>query len=112
MVTTSLTPLSNEGSRRAEAWRAYQKQLKAIARDESRVPPLPRSRLLPFAVALGLAGAWSRYLKHHPGEVPDWFRGMSADEAAFPAFIAAGGAHASGGASGSGAAGGGGSGAG
>ena len=76
------------------------------------------SRLLPFAVALGLAAAWSKFLKNHPVGVPPWFRALavSGDDGGFPAFIAAGGAGADGGAGGGagagGAAGGGGSGAG
>ena len=76
------------------------------------------ARLLAFAVALGLASAWSKYLKNHPVGVPPWFRALavSGDDGGFPAFIAAGGAGADGGAGGGagagGAAGGGGSGAG
>ena len=109
----ALTPLSNEGVRRAEGWRAYQRHLRDVARDRR---PLagPASQLLPFAIALGLASAWSRFVKHHPSGVPDWFRTMTRDEGAFPAFIAMGGAGHGGGAHGGagGAAGGGASGAG
>lgn len=109
----ALTPLSNEGARRADEWRAYQRHLRDVARDRR---PLagPATSLLPFAIALGLASAWSRFVKHHPSEVPDWFRTMARDEGAFPAFIAMssaghGGGHGGGG---GGAAGGGASGAG
>jgi hypothetical protein len=109
----ALTPLSNDGVRRAEDWRAYQHHLREVARD--RRPLTGRATaLLPFAIALGLAGAWSRFVKHHPSEVPEWFRTLARDEGAFPAFIAMGGAgHGGGGAHGAGgAAGGGASGAG
>ena len=107
----ALTPLSNEGVRHAEGWRAYQRHLREVARDRR---PLagPASPLLPFAIALGLASAWSRFVKHHPSEVPDWFRTMTRDEGAFPAFVAMGGAGHGGAGGGGGAAGGGGSGAG
>ena len=113
----SLTPLSNEGVRRAERWRAYQKHLKDVARERVHLTTDSPSRLLPFAVALGLASAWSKYMKNHPTGVPPWFRALavSGDDSGFCAFVAAGGAGADGGAGGGGgggAAGGGGSGAG
>jgi hypothetical protein len=110
----SLTPLSNEGLKRRDAWGAYQKHLRNVARDRAQLARSSPSQLLPFAVALGLAGVWSKFIKHHPEDVPPWFRTISADGSAFPAFVAAGGAEASGGGAGGagGAAGGGGSGAG
>ena len=58
---SSLTPLSNEGARRAERWRAYQKHLKDVARERAHLASDSPSRLLPFAVALGLLpriGSW------------------------------------------------------
>jgi hypothetical protein len=113
----SLTPLSNEGVRRAERWRAYRKHLKDVAREKVPATSDSPSRLLPLAVALGLAGAWSKYLKNHPTGTPPWFRALafSGDDGGFYAFVAAGGAGHDGGSGGSGAggaAGGGGSGAG
>jgi uncharacterized membrane protein YgcG len=114
----ALTPLSNEGVRRAGRWRAYQRHLKEVAKERVQVTSESPARLLAFAVALGLASAWSKYLKNHPVGVPPWFRALavSGDDGGFPAFIAAGGAGADGGAGGGagagGAAGGGGSGAG
>ena len=114
----ALTPLSNEGVRRAGRWRAYQRHLKEVARERVHLTSDSPARLLAFAVALGLASAWSKYLKNHPVGVPPWFRALavSGDDGGFPAFIAAGGAGADGGAGGGagagGAAGGGGSGAG
>jgi Predicted membrane protein (DUF2207) len=110
-----LTPLSNEGVRRAEHWRAYQRYLKEVSRDRAQLHREPSARLLAFAVALGLAGAWSKYLKQHPQHVPSWFQALAAaGDDGFPAFIAAGGTvHGGGaGAGAGGAAGGGASGAG
>jgi hypothetical protein len=114
----ALTPLSNEGLRRAGRWRAYQRHLKEVARERVHMTVDSPSRLLPFAVALGLAAAWSKYVKNHPTGIPPWFRALAVagDDGGFPAFIAASGAGADGGAGGGGggggAAGGGGSGAG
>jgi hypothetical protein len=113
----SLTPLSNEGARRAERWRTYRQHLKAVAREQVHLTADSPSRLLPFAVALGLASGWSKYMKNHPTGIPPWFRAvaLSGDDTGFCAFVAAGGAGSDGGAGGAGAggaAGGGGSGAG
>lgn len=111
-----LTPLSNEGERRAGEWRAYARHLKEVARDRTVLTNATPIALLPFAVALGLAGYWSKFVKHHPASVPVWFHAVgSHDDGAFPAFIAAGGsvdAGGAGGGAGGGAAGGGASGAG
>ena len=113
----SMTPLSNEAVRRADEWRAYSRHLKEVARDRAALPSRSPVSILPFAVALGLAGQWSKFVKTRPDAVPSWFRTLTAsDDGAFPAFIAVGGAGdhggAGGGAGGGGAAGGGASGAG
>jgi uncharacterized membrane protein YgcG len=112
----ALTPLSNEGVRRAAEWRAYARHLKEVARDRTVLTNSTPVALLPFAVALGLAVYWSKFVKHHPASVPVWFHTVgSHDDGAFPAFIAAGGsadAGGAGGGAGGGAAGGGSSGAG
>jgi uncharacterized membrane protein YgcG len=113
----ALTPLSNDGIRRAEEWRAYRRHLKDVARERVHLTSESPSRLLAFAVALGLASAWSKFVKNHPAGLPPWFRALAVagDDGGFPAFIAASGAGADGGAGGGGgggAAGGGGSGAG
>jgi hypothetical protein len=56
--------------------------------------------LLPLAVALRTAAAWSSYLKRHRLAAPGWFRaaGDTGDHhgAAFAAFVASGGSGASG----------------
>jgi hypothetical protein len=110
-----LTPLSNEGARRAEEWRAYGRHLKEVARDRAAFVGRSPAALLSFAVALGLAGQWAKFVKQRPAAVPAWFRTLTAhDDGAFPAFIAVGGAGDGGGGGGAsgGAAGGGASGAG
>ena len=108
------TPLSNEGVRRARAWRAFVAHLKEVAGDKATLSPADAARLLPFAVALGVASEWAKYLKAHRLAMPAWFHpGAGSDgSAAFVAFVAHGGASASGGgAPGGGAVGGGSSGA-
>jgi hypothetical protein len=111
----ALTPLSNEGMRRADLWRAYQTYLKDVARDRVHLTTDTPARLLPYAVTLGLAAAWAKFVKHHPTNIPSWFRALAAshDDNGFHAFIAYGGAGDGGGGVGaaSGAAGGGASGA-
>jgi hypothetical protein len=115
IIYGSLTPLSNEGVRRAESWRAYRNHLKEVARDRAQLAAETPQRVLPFAVALGLAGLWSKYMKHHPTGIPNWFSALSvSDQEGFPSFLAVvhaadGSAHAGG--VGGGAAGGGASGA-
>jgi hypothetical protein len=99
----SLTPLSNEGVRRGDLWRAYRKYLRDVARDRVHLTAESPSRLLPYVVALGLAGAWSKFVKHHPAGIPPWFRALAStgagDDGGFPAFIAYGGAGGDGGSS-------------
>jgi len=109
----ALTPFSNEGVRRAQQWRAYRRYLKDVARERMPLTAETPTRLLPYAVALDLAAAWSRFIKQHPTGVPPWYRALATTGAndGFPAFIAHGGA-GTGSGGGGGAAGGGGSGAG
>ena len=112
------TPLSNEGVRRAGEWRAYQKQLREMPKEVTRADWAGRIRspaeLLPFAVALGLAGVWSKIFKDKAAPLPPWFHAASASDAntGFVAFVGHGGSGSGGGAAGGGAAGGGASGAG
>jgi hypothetical protein len=94
----ALTPLSNDGVRRAARWRAYQKRLRDVGRKRTHLTTDSPSRVLPYAIALGLAAVWSKFMKHHAAGVPPWFQTLAASDAgAFPAFIAAGGAGANGG---------------
>jgi hypothetical protein len=118
ILSVAHTPLSNEGVRRADAWRAYQKQLREIPKHErsAGIVPGPRSPsdLLPFAVALGLAAAWAKIFKDRGTQLPAWFHAASSQDAntGFVAFVGHGGAGMGGHGGGGGAAGGGASGAG
>src|SRR5688572_23585601 len=113
IVQAATTPLSNEGTKRRERWRAYQKHLKDVAGQKLHLTTDSPAHVLPFAVSLGLASAWAKFIQSRPVAIPAWFHAIAAhgDDGAFPAFIGAGGAAASGGAHGGGAAGGGASGA-
>ena len=116
VFSATITPLSNEGVRRAHQWRGYRKHLRNVAGGRETAAGAAMPRLLPYAVALGLASAWAKFMKTQPHITPAWFRAMTAgDSAAFVAFVAHGGAGATsgaGGGAGGGAAGGGASGAG
>ena len=96
------TPLSNDGVRRAGEWRGFQRYLRDVARDRQPSPGDAVVRqLLPFAIAFGIAHAWSAYLKRHRSAAPAWFRAVSDtgghSTVAFAAFVGAGGSAASGG---------------
>ncbi len=90
------TPLSNEGIRRGERWRAYRRHLRDVARHEASLASRSPDSVLAVAIALGLASAWAKLLKSTPGLVPPWFHAFatSDDDGAFPAFVAYGGASA------------------
>jgi hypothetical protein len=113
IMHSAMTPLSDEGVRRGARWRAYQRHLKNVASDRERLTVDGPARVLPFAVALGLAAAWAKYLKLRPAEVPPWFHAVSAAHCdGFAAFVAHSGATSGhGSVGGAGAAGGGASGA-
>jgi hypothetical protein len=106
IVMSSQTPLSNEGVRRAERWRAFKRHIADPQRIEPRwgAAGNAESRMLPVAIALGLAAAWSKYLKKRNAQTPAWFHAASSLESghAFAAFIASGGAGAHGHAHGAG----------
>ena len=115
LFASTVTPLSNEGVRRAHRWRRYKKHLTAVASGSGGLS-VPAASLLPLAVALGLANAWGKYLKRQSHPVPAWFHALDGghDHGAFPAMVVVGGAGSTsgGGGAGGGAAGGGASGAG
>ena len=97
------TPLSNSAVRRAEYWRSFRRYLRDVARDRHAAPPDATARQwLPFAVAIGLAPAWARYLKRHRGAAPRWFQAVGGSDSshAFAAFVGVGGAGESDGAHG------------
>jgi hypothetical protein len=101
IVMSSLTPLSNDAVRRAAQWRAYRKHLAGPQDVEARwgAAGTAEARILPFAVALGLAAAWAKFMKKRNAQTPAWFHAVSDPESghAFAALIAAGGASAHGG---------------
>ena len=99
LVAAAMTPLSNEGVRRAIRWRAYRDHVRGVAtgKQRSRVSAAPE--MLPLAVSLGLAAAWAKHLKREGQGVPHWFHALDGLDAhsAFSAFVVSGGAGASGG---------------
>jgi uncharacterized membrane protein len=111
------TPLSNDGVRRVRQWRGFRQHLRDLVRDRQPSPgESTLRRMLPFAIALGMAHSWSSYLKRHRYAAPEWFHAMSSTDhnsgAAFSAFVSSGGmGHGGHGASSGAAAGGGSSGA-
>ena len=126
IVGASLSPLSEEGHRRAERWRAFKRTLGSA--DDSAGASLPHTdrveQWLPYAVAFGTAIAWMKRLQKQGVTMgPTWLSAMTREGSHGPASIGAtvailssgssAGAHAGGHAGGaSGAAGGGASGAG
>jgi len=127
MITgASLSPLSEEGHRRAERWRAFKRTLgSAPERSAGGAPGLKHvEEWLPYAVAFGTALEWIKRLqKQGVTAGPSWLAAVTQDGARGPASIGAtvailsagssAGAHAGGHPGGaSGAAGGGASGAG
>ena len=127
MITgASLSPLSEEGYRRAGRWRAFKRTLGDAPEASAGGAPGAQhlERWLPYAVAFGTALAWTKRLQKQGVTIgPSWLAAVSRDGAQSPAGIGAtvailsagssAGAHAGGHAGGvSGAAGGGASGAG
>lgn len=116
IMGASLPELSDEGYRRRARWRAFRGALRDAARGRGHLPGSEAAgRYLAYAVAFGLAGPWSRWMKKHGNSVqlPRWFTAAAGqeDDAAFAAMLGAMAAGSGGGASGgaSGGAGGGGS---
>jgi hypothetical protein len=122
----TISPLSEEGHRRAEHWRAFKRSIADTSdASSSAVPSAERvERWLPYAVAFGTAVAWMKRLQKQGVTMgPSWLSAVSREGGVGPANIGAtvailsagssAGAHAGGHAGGAaGAAGGGASGAG
>jgi uncharacterized membrane protein len=122
----AFSPLSDEGHRRAERWRAFKRTLGGATESSAAAAPGAErvEHWLPYAVAFGTALAWMKRLqKQGLATGPSWLAAISRDGAHGPASIGAtvailsagssAGAHAGGHAGGAaGAAGGGASGAG
>ena len=63
IFSATVTPLSNEGVRRGHRWRAYRGYLANVARGREAATGIAMPQVLPIAVALGLAGAWAKFIK-------------------------------------------------
>jgi hypothetical protein len=85
------TPLSNDAIRRARSWKAYKDHLKSLAKEPGGVPLA--SDALPYAIAFGLGGDWSKRLKAHPVPSPAWFHSEEGGPA-YGSFIGNAGAPA------------------
>ena len=126
VMGSALSPLSEEGHRRAERWGAFKRTLGQLSGGSEGTAPSARQveRWLPYAVAFGTALAWMKRLQKQGVTMgPTWLAAVSRDGSHGPATIGAtvailsagssAGAHAGGHAGGAaGAAGGGSSGAG
>jgi hypothetical protein len=90
LVYASHTPLSNEGLRRARYWRGFREYLRDVAGHDTPPPAEGLDRLLPYAVALGLGGRWSKFMKDQRLEPPAWFHAATPGDShpAFTAFVA------------------------
>ena len=114
IVAAVTSALSDDGAREAARWRGFRRHLKSMASSGAEAAPAAPSSWAVYAAALGLGYYWARYMKKHPGAVPQWFAALDPANAsaAWIAFVGTAGAHGgAAGGSGSGAAGGGGSGA-
>jgi hypothetical protein len=115
ITAASMNPLSERGVVEAARWRGFKRYLKAFAAKDDRFAGTIESRWIVYAIAVGLASPWARFLKGRPGAAPAWFVAAPGDDGGFAAFV---GSHAAvhaghgGGVGGGAAAGGGGSGAG
>jgi hypothetical protein len=91
MITgASFSPLSEEGHRHAERWRAFKRTLAGTAdASAGAVPNADRvERWLPYAVAFGTALAWMKRLqKQGVTAGPSWLSAVSRDGAHGPASI-------------------------
>jgi hypothetical protein len=92
IMAASMTPLSDAALVEAARWRGYRRHLKSVAADpDLQAPQGIPSRWIIYAVALGLAYQWARYLKKHPEVAPRWCVPLQDDGGAFAALI---GSHA------------------
>ena len=92
MITgASLSPLSEDGHRRAERWRAFKRTLASAPDGPGGAPGIDRVDLwLPYAVAFGTALAWMKRLeKRGVTAGPSWLAAVTRDGAHGPASIGA-----------------------
>ena len=62
--------------RRGHRWRAYRDYLSKVARGREPSTGVAVSNVLPIAIALGLAGAWAKFLKMQRLAAPGWFHAL------------------------------------
>jgi len=92
VVGASMSPLSEEGHRRAERWRAFKRTLGDDHGGDggSRLHADRVEQWLPYAVALGAALAWMKRLqKEGVAMGPSWLSAMTREGAHGPASIGA-----------------------
>jgi hypothetical protein len=93
MITgASLSPLSEEGYRCAEQWRAFKRSLRGTSEASGgATTPVERvERWLPYAVAFGTALAWTKQLQKEGVTMgPSWLSAVSLEGAQGPADIGA-----------------------
>jgi hypothetical protein len=115
LLASSVSVLSDQGQRELARWKGFAQGVRDVARGRTAVnDPDPLERLLPWAVAFGVAPALFKRLSAQGTPLPGWFHpeltGSEQAQAAFAAFLSvhASTAGAAGGAGGTGGAGGGG----
>jgi hypothetical protein len=93
MITgASFSPLSEEGCRRAERWRAFKRTLGGASESSAAAAPSAErvEHWLPYAVAFGTALAWMKRLqKQGVTAGPSWLTAISRDGAHGPASVGA-----------------------
>ncbi|MGE5199080.1 MAG: DUF2207 family protein [Rhodospirillaceae bacterium] len=92
IVGVTISPLSDEGHRRAARWSAFKRALGDVAGASTAAPPTAEhlERWLPYAVAFGTALAWTKHLqKQGVTAGPSWLTAVSREGASGPASIAA-----------------------
>ena len=104
-MAATISRRSAPGLAESAAWLGFKRHLKTLAsrRDEgaANVP----SRWIVYAISVGLAHQWSRYLKRHPDVAPSWFVAAGSDRGhAFAAFVGSDAATSGGGGAGGGGA--------
>ncbi len=121
ILSGTYSPLSDDGAREATRWQGFASYLKDVTKGREPAWDVRLfDRYLPYAAAIGLAGAWAKAFQKRGGaEIPAWFHGLagSADGSmgSFVVMMSAAnstGSTGAGGAGAGGAGGGGGSGAG
>ncbi len=111
VLASEVSPLSEEGARRAAQWQDFYRYLRLLARGKENIFRTDLFELyLPYAATYGLAEQWAKYFQKQSGvQIPSWFHALassgSRDGSEMGAFVAMMSASNSAGGAGSGAAG-------